>query len=691
MAESSFFSELRKRKVVQAAAIYGAVAWGVTEVIVTVVQQLFLPQWVATLAVIFFVIGFPVAMFLAWTFDLTSEGIRRTAVSSRRGTASIGLSMLLLLAGTAGLFFLIKPGIQERAFDPASVLPNSLAVLPFDNASRDPDDLFLSEGLSDELRDQLGRVPGLRIAARSSSIAVREYARDARSSSEVLGVAALLEGSLRREGRLLKVSVQLVEGSTGLALWTERFERGPGELPSLQQEIVERVVRHVLPEAPTAAPGPVTRNATASEAMLLARHYEQRVRAREEVDTSLLLTAIDLYREAVALDPDSALAHSRLAGSLLYLGDLAAAEAPIFRALSLQPDLSEVQHTLGLYYFARGMPEAYTAFRRAVELNPNNTDALEYHGYSLWIQGIEENVAELYRRALELDPLSLSRYGSLGEILGKQGRATEVQELVRTIEDRFDGPDAARLISRLMELTGEVDKAIAWGIRARNAETGNPDHVAWLAELYADIGDFDSALRLDSQPGVGLLYKMQRYDELIPIAEELMIDEPDDILVRYLLAFAYSATGQHELSIWVLKSTGLPETAREFPRMGADWEAYLTLMSASFEAGHVDVARELAQWFIDDPTHHENPDWFGETLSACSLSILGRDDEALAELELILRSPRLIPVPLLEDLACFRRFAGDPVYQSVVLHFRDRRAALRAALPAILGAFKVSL
>ncbi len=136
MAEQSFFVELKKRKVVQVAAIYGAVAWGLTEVVVTIVEQLFLPQWVATLSVIGFVVGFPVAMFLAWTFDITPEGIRRTEVTSRRGTASIVLSVALLIAGTGGLFWLIKPVMQQGGVDTElSILPNSVAVMPFDNAT----------------------------------------------------------------------------------------------------------------------------------------------------------------------------------------------------------------------------------------------------------------------------------------------------------------------------------------------------------------------------------------------------------------------------------------------------------------------------------------------------------------------------------------------------------------------------
>ena len=547
MAERSFFAELRERKVVQAAAIYGAVAWGVTEVIVTIVEQLFLPQWVSTLAVIFFVVGFPVAMFLAWTFDLTTEGIRRTDISSGRGKASIALSMALLVTGTAGLFFLIRPALQHSAADaPFEIPPNSVAILPFDNASKNPDDDYLSLGLSDALRDQLGRVPELRIAARSSSVAISQLGGDARSNSDKLGVKHLVEGSLSRQGDLLRVSVQLVDGASGLATWTATFDRGPAELVSLQQEIMQRVIRELLPGADTALPASPTRSATANEALLLGRYYEQQERASEEVDTQLMLKAIDHYRDAVELDPESALAHSRLAGALLYLGDLDAAEAPIFKALSLDPGLSDVQHTMGLYYFARGRPEAYATLERAVELDPDNADALTDYAFARWMRAKEDGVADLYRLALEIDRHSLSRYAALGEILGKQGKVGEVQDLIQRVVDRFDGPDAYRLISRLLELNGEIDEAIAWAIRARNSDPDNDDHVEWLAELYTEIGELQTAMQLATDPSIGLLFKMRRYEELIPIAEDLMIEEPDNVLVRYLLAFAYNTVGNHE-------------------------------------------------------------------------------------------------------------------------------------------------
>ena len=138
MSEDSFFAELRKRKVFQVAAIYGAIAWGVTEIIVTVTEQLFLPTWVSTLAVIAFVVGFPIAIFLSWTFDITSEGIQRTTVSSRRGKVSIAGSMVLLVAFTAGLFLLIKPSVRQAEITTGAtaIVPNSIAVLPFKMQAR---------------------------------------------------------------------------------------------------------------------------------------------------------------------------------------------------------------------------------------------------------------------------------------------------------------------------------------------------------------------------------------------------------------------------------------------------------------------------------------------------------------------------------------------------------------------------
>ena len=322
MPDNTIFSELRKRKVFQTAALYIAVAWGATEMLVTVADRLFLPSWIGTLVVIAFVVGFPVAMFLAWTFDVTPEGIQRTTMGTRRGKASLAIAMALLVAGTTALFLLIQPTLQqqESGGTTVAVVPNSLAILPFVNAGQNADDAWLSEGLSDELRDQLGRVAGIRVAARSSSVAARAQGLDALAISERLRVANLVEGSLRREGDRLKVSVQLIEGESGLVLWSRTFERGPRELVNVQNSIATLLAQHILPDAGPITAEPATLDYTANELMLLARHKLQQVRDRQQVDMEALQESVRLYRQATEADPRSALAHSRLADVLLGQG-----------------------------------------------------------------------------------------------------------------------------------------------------------------------------------------------------------------------------------------------------------------------------------------------------------------------------------------------------------------------------------
>ena len=691
MPEGSFFAELRKRRVIQVAAIYGVVAWSVTEVLVTVVEQLFLPSWVSALAVIAFVVGFPIAMFLAWTFDITPEGIQRTAIDSRKGKASIVGAMALLIACTAGLFLLIRPDFPARqdASDPLAALPNSIAVLPFDNASRNPDDSYLSEGFSDELRDQLGRVIGLRIAARSSSVVARNQAVDARTMSDILGVSTLVEGSLRRSGNNLRISVQLIEGQTGLAMWSETFERRPQEFLAVQQIIAEEIVKHILPETVEVLAKTATRIASANELMLQARYYEQSVRDQADVDVKTLLEAIRLYREATQADPDSALAHSRLASALLYLGDLSGAEAPIFKALTLNSELSEVQVTLGRFYWLRSLRGAGTAWQRAIELNPNNADALAAYASFRWQQGYNVEPEMLFRRALDLDPLSLSRLGDLGHFLAQEGMFAETLDVIRRVDELFDDAAADSLIVRLLELTGQLDQSIARGIELRDSQPENPAHTWMLAELYAEIGDFDTALKLDEE-GVSVLFKMGSYEELIEIAELLMIDEPQDRYLRYLLAFAYNATEQYTAAIRILRSTGLPGTVIPEAREPIDIEALVYLISALDGAGETELAHEYAKWF-DNRQHVDNINWWIHTYRACPLAVLGRDEEALQKLERLRESPRLPWTSVVRDTPCFKRFVDEPRYQAVLSGIESRRSELRRRLPATLAEYGVAL
>ena len=150
--------------------------------------------------------------------------------------------------------------------------PNSVAVLPFDYAGPNTDDGYLGPGLSDELRDQLGRITGIQIAARTSSIAAARESADAKAMALNLGVSHLLEGNMRRQGSLLRVSVRLIDGASGLAVWNKTFDRGRTELLNVQQDIAQAVASTLLPNATPEISAPITEDATAHEKILLARH-----------------------------------------------------------------------------------------------------------------------------------------------------------------------------------------------------------------------------------------------------------------------------------------------------------------------------------------------------------------------------------------------------------------------------------
>ena len=697
-------AELGRRRVLQVALVYAAIAWSITEVVSFLIEALpVFPEWSKALIAIIFIVGFPVAIFLAWRFDIGPAGIKRTEAISTEGRLTIAVALLLLVSATAGLFYLIYPTVVEQAELTASQVqdevrgtpsPNAIAVLPFVNDSASPDHDYMSEGLGDELRDQLGRVAGLQVAARSSSVIFRDQGLDALAISDRLSVGKLIEGTLRREGDQLRITVAIIDGHTGFSVWTQSFNKQAHNLLAIQQEIAKEVVAQVLPtlDQPFDVAAPATLNASAHDLMLLARHYYQQVRDDPVVDLGLLDKAIELYNQAAEADPDSALAQSRLGMALLFLGDVEKAEGPIFKALSIDPDISEVQHTLGLYYWRRYQPGSGQAYERAIELNPNNVDALEDYGKWIWA-GADTNGAEPYfRRALELDPMSLSRYRDIGGFYGITGQRQHALEVARQIEERFVYPLAYLEIARIYELTGDLDEAIGWALKARTQQPDYKDANWMLASLYTRIGDTEGARFFQPEPDFATLNFARRYEELIELGEDLVFDHPNDTLVWHGLARAYSATGRYQRAIYVLQKQGLPENVLVDSRRTNDIEALVNFADALNADGQVERAHEHAGWLTNFYTKlittGTERSWWANLNLSCSLSILGNDSEALDYLEKIVDSPPLPWYPLVRDQPCFQKFVDEPRYQAVVTSLEDRRAMLRERLPDTLARFQ---
>jgi len=607
--------------------------------------------------------------------------------SRKAGTRAVVTAALLAVVVVIGLLWQFNLSQQRISKLPSD---RSIAVLPFVDLSESQDLQYLGDGLSEDILNSLAQYRELRVIARTSSFSFAGENQDIATIRDALNVAYVLEGSVRREGELLKITAHFIDSSDSSHIWSQTFERPYSALQSIKEEIATGILLHLLPDSELIGSTLKKRNVSAEQSMLLARHLEREVRDQLEVDEDVLAEAIHLYRDATKADPDSALAHSRLAGALLYQGDLKAAQAPIFKALTINSDLSEVQDTLGKYNWLSGLPGAGNAWKKAVELNPNNADALNSYGYWYWMQGYADGAEEYFRRALELDPLSLSRYAALGNFYAQQAIIGETHKIIDRVETLFKNPAAYRLIARMLELIGEVDRSIAWIIRARDLEPDNSEHTAALAELYVDLGDFDTALSLEPEPSIGLLIKTRRYQEAIAEGELLMIDEPGDVYLRYLLAFAYNATGKSASAVRILRTSGLPDTVMPEARQAIDIEAFVTLIDALDAEGDTLRSHELATWWTQRQ-QVISPNWWVHFYMACPLLVTGREEEALVSLEQIAKSPRLPWNFLLRDSRCLQYFTNEPRYQAMLLAVDERRAKVLSRVPATLLEFGVSL
>lgn len=374
------WDELRRRHVVRVVIYYALFAWVVIQVADVLLEAFGLSHLMR-----FLVAGvsaaFPVALALSWMFDITSTGVERT------------------------------PPLPEAVDAPAG----SLAVLPFHNLSDDTENEYFSDGLSEEIRNQLASVPGLKVAARTSSFAFKGRDEDAREIGRRLNVAAILEGGVRKHAGVVRISLQLVSTADGYQVWSEHYERQLEDIFQLQREIADAVRQVVTPLSAAKAPvltGTSPRNFDAFNLYLRGRHYFHK---RTEPS---LRRAIDYFEQTIELDPGYALAHAGLSDAWILLSSryygnrpseetVARALPAAQRALQLNPTLAEAHASLGLAYENKGELEAAErALRRALQLNPGYSMALVWYGLVLLQQGRFREAAQRDLEALGLDPLS---------------------------------------------------------------------------------------------------------------------------------------------------------------------------------------------------------------------------------------------------------------------------------------------
>ncbi len=571
----SFLAELKRRHVFKVAAMYGATAFVVMQAADFLVPALRLAEAVATTIALVAILGFPIALVLAWAFDLTPEGMKRTIPAgageleaivaepkSRRWPAGI-LALLATVLFLGGGWWVLRGEAGGAAgVGTPSAVARSIAVLPFVNMSGDPENEYFSDGLAEELINVLTGIEGLKVAARTSSFSFKGKNTDVREIGAALGVGNVLEGSVRKSGERVRITAQLVQVSDGFHLWSETFDRELTDIFAIQDEIASSIADQLQLTLGTEIGGAVAKRPTddleAYDLYLLGRH-----RWATRTDAGLI-EARDYFERAIARDSSFAPAWAGLAAvfdALPWYVEFPVEEASrkgkaaALRALDLDPDLAEAHAALAVlvYEYDWSWSESERHFRRAIELNPNYSQAYSWYCDLLIYQARVEESLPLCRRALELDPLSLMANWSMttslqigrqiDEALAQYERVAEIQPdlpdpiwehadlLVRT--SRFD--EAADKLERWAEIEGftqpELAREVVAGIEDAARKSAalaavrallREDRVSpmWWVPFFAHLGETEAALTLverayeERDPNLVGLGVMPHYDLL---------------------------------------------------------------------------------------------------------------------------------------------------------------------------------
>ena len=505
----SFFGELKRRKVYRVAIGYVVVAWVALQFFDLVFENVNAPDWVMQLIMAVFAIGLPVALVLAWAFDITHDGIKATPGSRLSFTVLIVVVSAGAVGYVAWSILGEKPdtGTVPTTADTSEIRTiDSIAVLPFESFSENRSDEYFADGLADTLLHKLAQLPNLKVIARNSSFQFKGTNKDAREIGELLDVSALLEGSVQRQSDQVRVIAQLIDTADGTHVWSATFDDSMQNIFELQDRLASEIMLQLQISISEQDRRRVLRSGTDSpEAYdLLLRANEMQWNPSREVfdpDTDPTLNLVD---RALEIDPDYAQAwasRSSIFSSALFndfdtsrsLEYIAAAREAAERAIEVDPDWSEGYVALGSSYFrARDHIEAQRLLLKALELDPNNAHAMSILGL-IKINSDPQMALDLFTRARELDPESSFVYRQISFALNALGRLDEAEATLKEGIERF--PDHPVLLADVTGVNlgkyGRPDEAARWASRIVDADSQSFIGPSAMAEIWLAVGDLD--------------------------------------------------------------------------------------------------------------------------------------------------------------------------------------------------------
>jgi TolB-like protein/Tfp pilus assembly protein PilF len=514
MALRNFFAELKRRNVYKVAIAYIVAGWALSQGIAQVFPVFDIPNWVIRLIVVLIIIGLPIALVLAWMFELTPQGIKRTETADAMPPAArhkkhvwiyvVVIGVLLSI----GLFLLGRYSAANKTASPSGIPDKSIAVLPFDNLSRDPDNAYFAEGVQDEILTRLAKVADLKVISRTSTQHFKSTPDNLPQIAKQLGVAHILEGSVQKASDQVRVNVQLINALTDAHLWADTYDRKLTDIFAVESEIAKTIAETLQArlsgsEKTSIAKTP-TVNPEAYELYLKARFFWNK---RTGAD---LKTAAQYFERALTADPSYGSACAGLAQSYLLIPVFGAGAPRDFfpkamvaahRAIKLDETSAEGHSALAmLVLFDFKFKESEEEFRRAIELNPNYATAHHWFGNSLLVTlGRFDEAIKEGERAVELDPLSLIINADLGSTLMIARRYDEaIAQLRRTLALDGNFGYAHWNLGEALYLKGNIPAAISEYEKAAVLDD-DPQILALLGRTYAETGKKDKALEILGQ------------------------------------------------------------------------------------------------------------------------------------------------------------------------------------------------
>ncbi|PYK33223.1 MAG: hypothetical protein DME54_13340 [Verrucomicrobia bacterium] len=513
MNPKEFFGELKRRNVYKVAIAYGVVAWLLMQIASQIFPFFEIPNWAVRLVVLLLIIGFPVAMILAWAFELTPEGIKRAedvdlSESVRRKTGrklDFFIIAVLLLVIAILLFQRLHPNVSPAV---SSSPEKSIAVLPFENLSRDPDNAFFTDGVQDEILADLAKVADLKVISRTSVMLYKSgNPRNLREIGQQLGVAHVLEGSVQRTANRVRVMAQLIDARTDAHLWAQTYDRELADVFAIQSEIAKTIADQLQAKLSPAEKAAIELRPTADLAA-----FDLYVRATALVDAGPgflmnwkenLLQAVNFLDQAIVRDPAFLLAYCKLAGAhdRLYLlgidhtpGRLTLADTAVKNALRLGPDSGDAHLALAQHLYSN---LDYDAARAEIGVAhrtlPNNPRIFELSGFIERRQGRWEESTRNFERALDLDPRNvptLQNFAFNYIVLRDYAKAGAV--LDRVLAFKPDDTDI-RLTRVILDMDWKADTR-PWHALVETMLKDNPGSAESIAPtwLYLALCEHDS-------------------------------------------------------------------------------------------------------------------------------------------------------------------------------------------------------